>query len=167
MKQFYDNTIHGIGNELKIEECFKGHYMMLLWNLWELLITETPLLVVGGDPSECSHAILTMLSLITPLTTQADFRPYVTVQNDNVLEYHEDIRQGQVGNLILGVSSPLLARNFQQFPAILRLDSAYFAEKKVKDPKTCELNHKILRAKRSQEAERALLLNNGLDRVQL
>ena len=92
MKQFYDNTIHGIGNELKIEECFKGHYMLLLWNLWELLITETPLLVVGGDPSECSHAILTMLSLITPLTTQADFRPYVTVQNDDVLEYHDDIR---------------------------------------------------------------------------
>ena len=69
MKQFYDNTIHGIGNELKIEEVFKGHHMLQLWNLWELLITETPLLVVGGDPSECSHAILTALSLITPLTT--------------------------------------------------------------------------------------------------
>jgi hypothetical protein len=79
MKQFYDKAIHGIGNELKIEECFQGHYILLLWNLWELLITETPLLVVGGDPADCSHAILTMLSLITPLTTQADFRPYVTV----------------------------------------------------------------------------------------
>ena len=108
--------------------------MLQLWNLWELLITETPLLVVGGDPSECSHAILTALSLITPLTTQADFRPYVTVQNDDVLEYHDAIKQGQVGNLILGISSPLLARNFQQFPAILHMDSSYFRDKKFKDP---------------------------------
>lgn len=94
MKQLYDNAIHGIGNELKIQECFKGHNIFLLWNLWEILVTETPLLVVGGDPTECSHAILTMLSLITPLTTQADFRTYVTVQNDDVIEYADAIKQG-------------------------------------------------------------------------
>lgn len=134
MKQFYDNTIHGIGNELKIEEVFEGHHILNLWSLWEILITETPLLVVGGDPSQCSHAILTMLSLITPLTTQADFRPYVTVQNDDVLEYHDAIKQGQVGNLLLGISSPLLARNFREFPAILRMDAPYYREKKWKDP---------------------------------
>jgi len=167
MRQFYDNTIHGIGNELKIEEVFQGHNMLQLWNLWEILITETPLLVVGGDPSECSHAILTALSLITPLTTQADFRPYVTVQNDDVLGYHDAIKQGQVGNLLLGISSPLLARNFQQFPAILRMDAQYYRDKKWKDPKECEMTSKILKAKRSQESDRSLLLNNGIERVQL
>ena len=167
MKHFYDNSVHGIGNELPIETVFKGHHMLQLWSLWEILITETPLLVVGSDPSECSHAILTMLSLITPLTTQADFRPYVTVQNDDVLEYHENIKQGKVGNLLLGISSPLLTRNFQQFPAILHLDSAYYKEKKWKDPKACELTQKVLKARKSSESERALLLNNGLDKVQL
>ena len=55
------------------------------------------------------------------------------------MEYHENIKQGKVGNLILGISSPLLTRNFQQFPAILRLDSAYYKEKKWKDPKVTEL----------------------------
>ena len=29
-----------------------------------------------------------------------------------MLAYYDDIRQGQVGNLLLGISSPLLARNF-------------------------------------------------------
>ena len=82
-----------------------------------------------------------------------------------MLEYHDAIKQGQVGNLILGISSPLLARNFQQFPAILRLDSAFFTDKKLKDPKQCEMTQKTLRTKRSQEAEKALLLNNGLERV--
>ena len=79
MKLFYENAKHGIGNELKIQECFRGHFILLLWNLWEIVITEVPLLVVGTDPGECSHAVLTLLSLISPLTTQADFRPYVTV----------------------------------------------------------------------------------------
>ena len=135
MKLFYENAKHGIGNELKIQECFRGHFILLLWNLWEIMITEVPLLVVGTDPGECSHAVLTLMSLISPLTTQADFRPYVTVQNDDILTYHEASKKGQVSNLILGISSPLLARNFDKFPAILRMDSAYYREKKLKDPK--------------------------------
>jgi len=65
---------------------------LLLWNLWELVITETPLLVVGNDPTECSHAILTLLSLINPLTTTADFRPYTTVQNDDTVDYFEHVK---------------------------------------------------------------------------
>ena len=69
MKLFYENAQHGIGNELKVQEVFQGHFILLLWNLWEILVTETPLLIVGSDPSECSHAVLTLLSLITPLTT--------------------------------------------------------------------------------------------------
>ena len=56
-----------------------------------------------------------------------------------MLEYYDAIRQGQVGNLLLGISSPLLARNFQQCPAILRMDTAYYREKKLRDPKECEL----------------------------
>ena len=65
--------------ELNIQKYFKGQSLLLLWNLWELAITETPLLVVGDDPTECSHAVLTMLSLISPLKTLADYRPYITL----------------------------------------------------------------------------------------
>ena len=165
MKLFYENAKHGIGNELKIQECFRGHFILLLWNLWEIMISEVPLLVVGTDPGECSHAVLTLLSLISPLTTQADFRPYVTVQNDDILAYHDAIKKGQVSNLILGISSPLLARNFDRFPAILRMDSAYYREKKLKDPKICELTPKILKTKSSKEISHSLLLNNGLEKV--
>lgn len=84
-----------------------------------------------------------------------------------MLEYQDSIKQGKVGNLLLGISSPLLARNFQQFPAILRMDSAFYRDKKWKDPKESELNAKFLKSKRSQEADRALSLNNGLEKVQL
>jgi len=47
------------------------------------------------------------------------------------------------------------------------MDTAYYREKKLRDPKECELTSKVLKAKRSPEAEKALLLNNGIDRVQL
>ena len=67
--------------------------------------------------------------------------------------------------MILGISSPLLTRNFQQFPAILRLDSAYYKEKKWKDPKVTELTQKVLKARKSSESDRALLLNNGIEKV--
>ena len=37
--------------------CFPGHSLLLLWNLWEIAISEQGLIVVGSDPAECSHAI--------------------------------------------------------------------------------------------------------------
>ena len=131
MKQFFDNTIKGIGDELKIEEAFPGYTLLLLWNLWELLITEQPLLVVGGDPRECSHAILTALSLVHPLTSFADVRPYLTIQNCDTEVYHEMLKQGVEPKAVIGISSPLLTKNFSTFPAILRLDNNFFKDSKI------------------------------------
>ena len=102
--------------------------MLLMWKLWELVITETPILVVGGDPKESSHAILTMLSLVHPLTVSADYRPYLTILKSDSEVYYEMIKKGSIPNAILGVSSPLLAKNFNQFPAILRFDQPFFTE---------------------------------------
>ena len=56
-----------------------------------------------------------------------------------MLEYYDEIKKGNLSNLILGVSSPLLAKNFEKFHAILRLDQAYYNEKKIKNPKNEEL----------------------------
>lgn len=49
-------------------------------------MTETPLLVVGEDPTECSHSILIMLSLISPLKTNSDYRPYITIYDHDIRE---------------------------------------------------------------------------------
>jgi hypothetical protein len=50
-------------------------------------MTETPLLIVGDDPSECSHAVLIILSLISPLKSQADYRPYITLYDEDIKEF--------------------------------------------------------------------------------
>jgi hypothetical protein len=57
-----------------------------LWQLWELIISETPLLIVGDDPTECSHAVMIILSLISPLKTNADYRPYLTIYDSDTKE---------------------------------------------------------------------------------
>jgi hypothetical protein len=59
---------------------------LILWQLWELIISETPLLIVGDDPTECSHAVMIILSLISPLKTNADYRPYLTIYDSDTKE---------------------------------------------------------------------------------
>jgi hypothetical protein len=114
-----------------------------MWNIWELVVTESPILVVGGDPRECSHAILTMLSLMHPLTASADYRPYLTILNSDTEVYMEMVKKGTIPNAILGVSSPLLTKNFGSFPAILRFDSTFFNDKKIENPKSVPLTPEI------------------------
>ena len=87
------------------------------------------------------------------------------MQNDDVLEYYDDLKKGNLSNLILGVSSPLLAKNFDKVHAILRLDSAYFQDKKLKNPKSEELTQKVLKEKSSKASSNALLLNNGMEKI--
>ena len=93
------------------------------------------MLVVGSDPRECSHAILTVLSLVHPLTSFADVRPYLTIQNGDTEVYTEMVKKGTVPNVIIGVSSPLLTKSFSILPVALRLDNNYFKEKKIENPK--------------------------------
>lgn len=156
MKQFFQGTLKGIGDELKIEEAFPGYLLLLMWNLWELLITEQPILVVGGDPRECSHAILTALSLLHPLTTYADVRPYLTIQNCDTEVYYEMVKEGIVPKAVIGVSSPLLTKNFSSFPAVLRLDTNFFRESKTVNPKLMPLKQDTIFKKALKETKHAL-----------
>ena len=45
------------------------------------------------------------------------------------------------------------------------MDSSYYREKKLKDPKLSELTPKVLKTKSSKDIEKSLLLNNGLEKV--
>jgi hypothetical protein len=49
------------------------------------------------------------------------------------------IKEGVVPKAVIGVSSPLLTKNFASFPAILRLDNNYFKDTKTANPKTTSL----------------------------
>lgn len=131
---------------------------MLLWHLWELLVSEQPILVVANDPHECSHAVMTVLSLIHPLTTSADVRPYLTVLNNDTEVYSDLVRQGQIPNAIIGVANPLLMKKFENFPTILHLDNLSFVQNKQSNPASKPLTESHLKNKKSalKEALKAL-----------
>ena len=119
-----------IFGELIIQKYFKGQSLLILWDLWELIISETPLLIVGDDPTECSHAVLILLSLISPLKTLSDFRPYITIYDPDIKEFQYKSKQKAIGNIILGVSNPYLVTYLGQMPAVLHFDRGHFIEKK-------------------------------------
>jgi hypothetical protein len=104
-KQYSCSEMFG---ELIIQKYFRGCSLLILWQLWELVITETPLIIVGDDPTECSHAVLILLSLISPLKTQSDYRPYITLYDPDIKDFALLAKQKKIGNVILGVSNPYL-----------------------------------------------------------
>jgi hypothetical protein len=137
--------------------------MLLLWPLWELLLTETPLILIGEDPSECSHAILTLLSLMTPLKPwlTVDYRPYTTLYEGDIKEYAARSKErGTLGNVLLGVTNPYIVQYIRgaSQPAVLHMERQHFTEKKYPCPKDVELNVKSFNGKLPKELKYALTL---------
>eukprot|EP00347_Sterkiella_histriomuscorum_P000425 403375913 len=150
--------------ELIIQKYFHGQSILLLWQLWEIAITETPLLIVGDDPTECSHAVLILLSLISPLKTLADYRPYLTLYDQDIKDFSQQSKKKQIGNVILGVSNPFLITYLGQFPNILHFERGHFIEKKLQCPKDLDVNCKQVKqfSKMPKEVKHSLVTQNKL-----
>ncbi|TNV84983.1 hypothetical protein FGO68_gene2012 [Halteria grandinella] len=145
-----------------------GQSVYLLWPLWELAMTETPLMIVGEDPSECSHSVLTLMSLLAPLrpVQTVDYRPYITLYEGDTKEFSQRCKGGVgLGNTVLGVSNPYLVQYVGgqvNPPAILHLERAHFHEKKYQCPKDMELTSKCVKSfngKLPKEVLHALVLS--------
>jgi len=44
-----------IFQDISLGQCWKNSTIALLWNLWEIMITETPLLIIADTPAEASY----------------------------------------------------------------------------------------------------------------
>lgn len=62
MEVYIPNSINPIYGKEKIMDSdislvrhLKNSSITLLWNLWELLITETPIIVIANTPAEASY----------------------------------------------------------------------------------------------------------------
>jgi len=40
---------------MELGECWKGGRALLLWNLWEIMVSEIPLLIITDTPQEASY----------------------------------------------------------------------------------------------------------------
>eukprot|EP01083_Nonionella_stella_P228874 810764_1 len=95
-----------------------------LWCLWELALAGQPLLVVGTSAEQCSHAVLGIMSLISPITYHGDFRPYFTIYDDDFKHFCNLHDRDMLPPLILGVTNPFFLKVMPKFPHILVLSDA-------------------------------------------
>ena len=114
-------------------------------------MSEAPLLVVGEDPSECSHVVLVLISLLAPLRLPrtADYRPYITLYDTDAKDFAvRGKTPAGLGNAVLGVSNPYLVTFIggnTNPPAVLHLERAHFLERKYQCPKDIELTSKAVK----------------------
>lgn len=94
-----------------------------LWCLWELALTGQPLLIIASSAQECSHAVLGIMSLISPITYHGDFRPYFTIYDDDFKHFCNLHDRDMLPPLILGVTNPFFLKVMTKFPHIMILSN--------------------------------------------
>lgn len=87
--------------------------------LWELILTSEPVVVMASSPTDCSHMVQSLISLIAPLQYCGELRPYFTIHDSEFKEFTQSA-QGPVP-CILGVTNPYFSKTLQHWPHTIRL----------------------------------------------
>lgn len=107
-------------------EVFSLFYVAKLWQIWELIILEYPILVFADDSSRVSNIVFLLESITHPLQLQSDIRPYFSIYDPDFKEYKEDPELRQHNSAILGVINPIFMKLISDWPVVLRFDEYFF-----------------------------------------
>lgn len=102
-------------------DIFRSLYTVLSYThlLWELVLTAEPIVVMATSPSDCSHMVQSLMSMIAPLPYAAEARPYFTIHDSEFKEFTQ-CQQGPVP-IILGVTNPFFSKTLQHWPHLIRM----------------------------------------------
>jgi hypothetical protein len=131
IKSNYEISIYPQNNNFF--EYLSIYYVSKIWNIWELIITETPLLVQADSPSLTSEIVFLLSSLIFPLKYCGDIRPYFTIYDNDFKDYRDQQELKDLNSPILGVINPICAKSFSNF-CVLHFDDHYFQDNKLENP---------------------------------
>ena len=129
----------GCFQDINLYRIFKGNKLPYLWKLWELVLTNQPIMVVSDLPSECSETVLGLLSTICPLEYQTDYKPYFTIYDPEYREIQDLYDQKIAKCAIIGVTNPLFLKTMENYPNIFHLEKDYLKSKKAKAAKKTSL----------------------------
>lgn len=87
--------------------------------LWELVLISEPIVVMGTSPTDCSHMVQSLISLISPLSYCAESRPYFTIHDSEFKEFTQ--RPQGPPPIIIGVTNPFFTKPLQNWPHTIRL----------------------------------------------
>lgn len=72
--------------EIKLTETF-DQFVEMLWPLWECVMLNKKIFILGSNPYQVSSAVLAAISLINPFIYCCEYSPYVTVFDPNLKHY--------------------------------------------------------------------------------
>lgn len=75
--------------------------------------------------------VSSVISLVHPLKFMGDFRPYITMYDDDIKTYTALYKDKKRPLVVMGSCNPYLARMLENFPAILHLEKEYYMENKL------------------------------------
>lgn len=114
-------------------ETFSLFYLIKISSIWEMIITETPTLVVGDEASKVSNVVMLLQSLIYPLKYRGDIRPYFSIYDIDFKQYRDNDNLLKNNSPILGIINPLLAKYFQKLENF-HFDNLFYSEKNKENP---------------------------------
>lgn len=118
---------------INMYSCFRD-LTMHLWLLWELVLTNAPILVISPSPALASEAVLALVSMTSPLSYCGDYRPYFTINQTDFKDYtKKQSKEGNVGPIIMGVTNPFFSQTFSHWPNILRVGEEQTIKRKKKN----------------------------------
>ena len=97
--------------------------------LWELVLINEPIFVMGTSPKLSSDFVQALVSLVYPLQYAEDYRPYFTVHDTTFTEYSKKTHVPP--GVILGVTNPYFAKVLEHWPSQIRIGDPKFIEGKV------------------------------------
>lgn len=116
-------NFHQIGyfQETRLLESF-SKMVPQLWTLWELVLLNKPIMIVGDSPYNVSNGVLGIISLISPLEYVGDYKTYMTVYDEDFHAIQKSTTDSPDRmNDIVGVTNPLFLKTLRKFPNILSL----------------------------------------------
>lgn len=95
-----------------------------LTSFWELMLLCKPILVLSSNPTISSQSVLALVSLISPLEYQGDFRPFITI-HDQDFKLFSDQKHIKEDCILIGGTNPYFLKSLEHFPNIITLGDDY------------------------------------------
>ena len=104
--------------EQNLFKCFFP-VMSNLQELWELVLTCEPLIVMAPTPDITCEVVQALVASIWPLKYASDFRPFFTIHDPEFKDFTSTSYAPPP--VLLGVTNPFFAKALQHWPHIIRI----------------------------------------------
>lgn len=91
------------------------HHIQLMW---ELILLGEPIVIIATSPTDSSHIVQALTSLIHPLEYHVEAYPYFTIHNT---EFREFAGTSSPPAVLLGVTNPYFSKTLQSWPHTVRI----------------------------------------------